>query len=397
MEKRPYRKSFSNPRRAGGFGRPSRLSRFSKKLKTFDPSHLVKKAVATAPTIFNPKHVFNDFALCPQLKANIEARGFVNPTPIQDQVIPHLIKGKDVVGMANTGTGKTVAFLLPLINKVFRQKTEKVLIVAPTRELAVQIEEEFRMLAKNMQLYSVVCIGGVSIGRQISELRRNPQFVIGTPGRLKDLEKRGVLKFTNFRSIVLDEVDRMLDMGFLPDVKYIISRLPQERQSLFFSATVPEKMRNIMQDFLHDPVSVSIRTENTSANVDQDVVKVEGRLKIEILHELLIQDGFDKVLIFGRTKWGIEKLHHSLEQRGFKVAAIHGDKNQNQRQRSLESFKKNFVKILLATDIASRGLDIDNVTHVINYDLPESYEDYVHRIGRTGRIDRKGTALTFIE
>lgn len=396
MERRS-RGYYSGRKQTGSFGRTRRSSRFPKKLKTFDPSVLVKKAVVEQPAVFEPNHSFNDFDLCLQLKANIQAKGFVKPTPIQDQVITHLIQGKDVVGMANTGTGKTVAFLLPLINKVFRQKTEKVLIVAPTRELAVQIEDEFRSLAKNMQLYSAVCIGGVPIGRQISQLRRNPHFVIGTPGRLKDLEQRRVLNFMNFRSIVLDEVDRMLDMGFLPDVKHIISRLPRERQSLFFSATVPDKMRSIMQDFLHDPVTVSVKAGNTSANVDQDIVKVNGRVKIEILHELLIQEGFNKVIIFGRTKWGIEKLHKNLEQRGFKVAAIHGDKKQNQRQRSLDMFKRNFVNILLATDIASRGLDIENVTHVINYELPESYEDYVHRIGRTGRVDKKGTALTFID
>ena len=376
-----------------------RTSRFSKKLKFFDPSVFVKKAEGKQAPVetFIPKHVFNDFALCRELQENIRAKGYERPTPIQDQVIPLLLQGKDVVGLANTGTGKTVAFLLPLINKAYSYRGERVLIVAPTRELAVQIEEEFRMLARNMRLYATVCIGGVSIGRQISELRRSPNFVIGTPGRLKDLEKRGALRFMNYTSIVLDEVDRMLDMGFLPDVKHIISRLPQKRQSLFFSATLPDSMRGVVNDFLKNPVSISVQSGSASANVDQDIVKVNGRIKVEILHELLIQKGFDKVLIFGRTKWGIEKLHKNLQDRGFRVAAIHGNKNQNQRQRSLEQFKKNMVQVLLATDIASRGLDIDNVTHVINYELPETYEDYVHRIGRTGRIDRKGTALTFIE
>jgi len=357
----------------------------------------VKKAVEQTPEKYIPKHVFSDFDLCGQLKMNIASRGYKEPTPIQDQVIPLLINNKDVVGIAKTGTGKTAAFLIPLINKVYKNKAEKVLIVAPTRELAVQIEAELQSFTKLIHLFSVVCIGGAPIGRQISGLRRNPNFVIGTPGRLKDLENRRILHFSDYSSIVLDEVDRMLDMGFMPDVKHIISRLPKQRQSLFFSATLPEKIRDVVRDFLKNPVSVSIQSDHASTNVDQDVVRVNGGVKVDLLHKLLNQKGFDKVLVFGRTKFGIERLVKDLKRRGFQAASIHGNKTQNQRQRALTEFKQNRIQILLATDIASRGLDIDNVTHVINYDLPESYEDYVHRIGRTGRIDRKGTALTFVD
>lgn len=384
-------------------GRSRRSSRFNQRQgsyrrpKTFDPSFLVKNVAEQVTEPYVSKHVFADFALGDQLKMNIKAKGHEKPTPIQDQVIPLIINNKDVIGLARTGSGKTAAFLIPLINKVNNNRAEKVLIVAPTRELALQIEAEFRTFAKHFPLLSVVCIGGVSIGGQIGLLRRNSNFVIGTPGRLKDLENRRVLRFSDFASIVLDEVDRMLDMGFIPDVKYIISRLPQQRQSLFFSATLPEKMKGIVRDFLRNPVTISIQSGKACINVDQGIVKVNGRAKIDLLHDLLIQKGFDKVLVFGRTKWGIEKLVRALRERGLRVASIHGNKSQNQRQRALEQFKENRVRILLATDIASRGLDIDNITHVINYDLPESYEDYIHRIGRTGRMDKKGTALTFIE
>jgi superfamily II DNA/RNA helicase len=231
---------------------------------------------------------------------------------------------------------------------------------------------------------------------QIRGLMRNPAFVIGTPGRLKDLEKQRKLSFGSFQTIVLDEVDRMLDMGFINDVKWIVAKLPEKRHALFFSATLPENTKDIMSHFLKNPVTISVKKTNTSANVDQDVIRLEGKPKIDVLHDLLAQEGFDKVLVFGRTKWGMEKLAKELDDRGFKVASIHGNKNQNQRQRAINDFKSDKVAILLATDIASRGLDIPNVTHVINYDLPETYEDYVHRIGRTGRADKTGKALSFV-
>ncbi len=383
------------------WGKPRRFSRFNRRPnrrpKTFDPSFLVQNAANRTPQTYVLEHVFNDFDFSDQLKNNIKSKGYEKPTPIQDQIIPFILEGKDVIGLARTGSGKTAAFLLPLINKVIKNKNEKVLIITPTRELAFQIETEFRDFAKNLPIFSVVCIGGVSIKRQISSLRRRPNFVIGTPGRLKDLVNRGVLQFSGFGSIVLDEADRMLDMGFIPDVKFIISHLPQVRQSLFFSATLPDKMKGVANDFLKNPVTVSIESGKACINVEQNIVKVNGRPKIDLLHDLLIQKGFDKVLVFGRTKWGIEKLAKALRERGFWVASIHGNKSQNQRQQALNKFKRNEIKVLVATDVASRGLDIQNVTHVINYDLPESYEDYIHRIGRTGRMDKKGVALSFVD
>lgn len=378
----------------GGHGQPRRSCR---RQKLFDPSLLVSKTSARRAETYQAKHIFADFALCAQLQKNIQARGFTEPTPIQDQVIPLLLANKDVIGLANTGTGKTAAFLIPLINKVYQRRSEKVLIVAPTRELVVQIEEELRAFSQRIHFFSAVCIGGVPLGRQISALSRRPSFVIGTPGRLLDLSQRGALRFSDYTSIVLDEVDRMLDMGFIHDVSRIIAALPRQRHSLFFSATLPEKMQGIVRDFLKEPVCVSIKAGQVPINVDQNIVKVNGRGKVDLLHKLLIQKGFDKVLVFGRTKWGIERLAKELIQRGFRAASIHGNKTQSQRQRALEQFRASQIQVLLATDVASRGLDINNVTHVINFDLPGSYEDYLHRIGRTGRMDKKGTALSFVD
>ncbi|MFH1182699.1 MAG: DEAD/DEAH box helicase [Candidatus Moraniibacteriota bacterium] len=388
----------SKPFGAGqGRGPTNYRGRSRQRVKSFDPRLLVNKASGRKAEEYVAQHRFSDFALCDQLKSNIQARGYVKPTPIQDQVIPHLVAGKDVIGIANTGTGKTAAFLIPLSNKVYHNRSQKVLIVTPTRELATQIEEEFRIFTKQMGLFSVLCIGGAPIGRQIYQLRKRPQFVIGTPGRLQDLEKRRLLHLGDYSSIVLDEVDRMFDMGFLPEIKKIISFLPAVRQSLFFSATLPDKIRQVANDFLQNPISVSIQVGRPADNIDQDIIRLNGETKIEKLHKLLIQKGFDKVLVFGRTKRGIENLVRILQDRGFQAVSIHGNKSQSQRYRALDQFKRNAAQIMVATDVASRGLDIDDVTHVINYDLPDSYEDYLHRIGRTGRIDKKGTALTFVE
>jgi len=391
--------------RRGGFSanRPHSLARRPvryavKKAPSYNPAMFVKKAVLKeAQEEYIARNQFSDFPICDELKASIASHGYVKPTPIQDQTIPLLLTGRDVIGIANTGTGKTAAFLIPLIDKVFKNPDQKVLIVTPTRELAVQIEEEFWAFAADMNLSSVLCIGGMNITKQIRGLRQHPQFVIGTPGRLKDLTRQRTLYYEDYSTIVLDEVDRMLDMGFINDIREMIHNLPEERHSLFFSATVPESVKSIMNQFLKNPITVSVATRQTADNINQDVIRTNGKPKIEILHELLVQEGFDKVLVFGRTKWSMEKLSKELQDRGFRAASIHGNKTQYQRQKALELFKNNQVQVLIATDLASRGLDIDNVTHVINFDLPECYEDYIHRIGRTGRADRIGNALTFID
>ncbi|OGH16866.1 MAG: hypothetical protein A3C22_02340 [Candidatus Levybacteria bacterium RIFCSPHIGHO2_02_FULL_37_10] len=353
----------------------------------------------TQPEIdYVPTNKFDDFKISPQVLENIKLKGYTVPTPIQDQVIHSIIEGRDVIGIANTGTGKTAAFLIPLVDKVFRNKTERVLIVAPTHELVLQIHDELRGFARGLGIYAVLCIGGANMGKQISQLRQKPHFVIGTPGRLKDLIETRILNLSEFCNVVLDEADRMVDIGFIKDIKYFISLLAPQRQSLFFSATISGKVKDILQNFVKNPITVSVKKQETAENIEQEIIRIErGQNKVDKLHDLLRTPGFEKVLIFGRTKWGVQKLTDELVRRGFKAGAIHGNKRQNQRQRTLDAFKSNEIQILLGTDVASRGLDIPDVSHVINYDMPESYEVYIHRIGRTGRIDKKGIALTFME
>lgn len=368
-------------------------------MSSFNPSQMIGQFKAPAPVeAYVPKNKFADFQISESLKRNVIAKGYEIPTPIQDQTIPEILAGRDVIGIANTGTGKTAAFLLPLLNKVILDRNYKALIVAPTRELAVQIRDEFIGFSQGLGIYATLCIGGTSTYRQKQDLRRRPSFVIGTPGRLKDFIRDGSLNLSLFSGVVLDEADHMVDIGFIKDIQFIVSQLPENRQSLFFSATIDGKVREVLQNFVKNPVTISVKTQDTAVNVEQDVIRVSDKSKkVDALHDLLIKDGFEKVLIFGRTKWGVQKLSDELVKRGFKAGAIHGNKNQNQRLRMLSDFKQNKIQVLLATDVASRGLDIDNVSHVINFDLPSSYEDYIHRIGRTGRADKKGVALTFLD
>jgi superfamily II DNA/RNA helicase len=379
---RPHR---GGSKRNGGF-----------RIKTFDPSRVVNNAAEFKQEEYKPEHTFGGFDISKNLKASISKRGYTVPTPIQDRAIPEILGNKDVVGIANTGTGKTAAFLIPLINKALLNRGQRVLIITPTRELAVQIENELTLFTRNLGIYSVVCIGGVSINAQIRKLQRKPQFVVGTPGRLIDLSNQRKLDFGQFGSVVLDEVDRMLDMGFIRDIQKIISQLPHRRQSLFFSATVGNGVINVMKQFTLKPVTISVKSQNLAINVDQEVIRTNGRTKLEVLQELLDRRGFEKVLVFGRTKRGADRLARDLAKMGFLVSAIHGNKTQNQRQKSLDLFRQGKVNVLIATDVVARGIDVDNITHVINYELPETYDHYLHRIGRTGRAGKRGKALTFV-
>jgi ATP-dependent RNA helicase RhlE len=376
-----------------------RSPKSSQKRSKIDFSRLVSKAVPMEEKKeYVAKHGFSDFAIDDRLKMNVAKKGYTSPTPIQDQTIPLILEGKDIVGIANTGTGKTAAFLLPLLNKILRDRQQKVIILAPTRELALQIQEEFNGFSMGTGLHAVLCIGGASMGVQISHIRRGFNFVIGTPGRIKDLIQRRVLNLGNIRNVVVDEADRMLDMGFINDIKYLLELLPKEgRHSLFFSATIDKEVGNLINSFTKNPVTVSVKVRDTAANVEQDIIRVgTSNKRVDVLQQLLCKKEFNKVLIFGRTKHGVEKLTETLSHRGFRVASIHGNKSQSQRQTALRSFKENRVQALIATDVAARGLDIENVSHVINYDMPSNYDDYVHRIGRTGRADKKGIALTFV-
>jgi len=351
--------------------------------------------VESAPYI--PTNKFADFKIHATLKNNITQKGYVNPTPIQDVAIPFVLNGRDVVGIANTGTGKTAAFLIPLLDKIMNNPREKVLVIVPTRELATQINEELIAFRGALRIYSVCCVGGMGISNQIYGLRRDHNIVIGTPGRLKDLVDRRVIRLAEFRTIVLDEADRMLDMGFVNDMRHIMSNMAPNRQTLLFSATITSEIDKLIKEFLTNPERISTKTGDTARNVDQDIIRVpHGTDKIDSLHSLLSKKEFSKVLIFGRTKHGVEKLCQTLVQRGYKAESIHGDKNQSRRQSALKAFRDNHSQILVATDVAARGLDIPNVTHVINYEIPATYEDYVHRIGRTGRANQVGVALTFV-
>jgi ATP-dependent RNA helicase RhlE len=392
---RTPRSSFSGASHfGGGRGRPAKRG---PKKDYIHPSRFVKAAKPVEEDVYEPTHMFADFAVNDLIKQNIATKGFTAPSPIQDQAIPVGLNGQDIIGIANTGTGKTVAFAVPVLHKLMENKDARALIVAPTRELAQQIEQEFRMLAQKSGLFGAVLIGGAPMGPQLRDLRSNPQIVIGTPGRIMDHMQRGSLDLSGFDMAVLDEVDRMLDMGFVNDVRTILGELKQERQSFFFSATLDGRVRDLINTFAKDPVSISVKTGNTSENVHQDIVcYVTNTDKIEQLHEILNREEVAKAIIFDETQRSVERLSRELQDRGFKADDIHGGKTQGQRTRALNRFKKNDITILVATDVAARGIDVADITHVINYTTPQSYEDYVHRVGRAGRAGRVGYALTFV-
>jgi ATP-dependent RNA helicase RhlE len=389
---RSYRGSNSN------FSRYSKNSGRSRHAKKIDPNLYINRSVQNLETVdYQPQRSFNDFGFLSVIQKNIEARGYQTPTPIQDQAIPALMEGRDVVGIAQTGSGKTAAFLLPMLNKIINNNQQGVLILSPTRELALQTFEELKHFATDVNIGIALCIGGMNIVRQIERLKKNPHFVIGTPGRIKDLLQRGSFKPELYTNIVLDEVDRMLDIGFRKDIQFLIDQLPTERHAAFFSATMSSDVESIMQSLLTDPVRITVVPQQSANHIHQDVVRVKsGQAKVDILLEMLIQEEFSKVIVFGSTKHGISKLEQQLFQKGIRVTSIHGNKNQNARQRSLNEFKFGKVQALLATDVVARGIDVDDVTHVINYDEPNTYEDYVHRIGRTGRAGKLGKAITFV-
>ncbi len=368
--------------------------------KYIHPSKFINKAILKADeVVYESKHTFADFAFNKQLHDNITKKGYEIPSAIQDQSIPSILEGKDLIGLANTGTGKTAAFLLPIIERETGTKTSPtVLIIAPTRELAQQIDEQFREFAHGLNLYSALIVGGISVDRQMRDLKRRPQFIIGTPGRLKDLINRRLIPLDRMTTLVLDEADRMLDMGFLPDIRAIVNGMPVERQTLFFSATITPEIQVLVNTFLKDPVTVSVRTAETSEHVEQTVIEARDKAhKLELLTDMLKGEDYDKVLVFGETKFGVQRLSDHLDNSGIPSVAIHGNKNQSQRQRALKQFKDERVRVLVATDVAARGLDIPNVSHVINFDTPQNYEDYIHRIGRTGRAGASGKAHTFID
>lgn len=380
--------------------RPQRQQRAKKPQhgQYIDPSKFVRVATPVKAEDYTPTHAFVDFAVDERLQRNIAAKGFVHPTPIQDKTIPLGLQGRDVIGIANTGTGKTAAFAIPILHRLMSDKQSKALIVAPTRELAQQIEVECRQLGKGGGFTGAILIGGAGMGNQLRDLRANPRIIIGTPGRIKDHLERGSLKLHDVNLVVLDEVDRMLDMGFVHDVRQLLSELAQERQAFYFSATLDARVSGLINTFSPNAETVSVRMSDTSDNVHQDVIPYNGKAdKLEALHTLLNEEVVTKAIVFESTQRNVERLEQELRSRGFAVDAIHGGKTQGQRQRALDGFKQNRSKILVATDVAARGIDVADITHVVNYGLPQTYEDYTHRIGRAGRAGKIGYALTFVE
>lgn len=392
-----FRSSSSRPNFNHGRNRNTRKGPMKKYI---NPEKFTNKAVQKEDEIpYESKNKFSDFSFGNQLKYNISSKGYEATTSIQDQAIPYIIEGKDVIGLANTGTGKTAAFLLPIIERQSGISLRpSVLIIAPTRELAQQIDEQFRDFSKGLNLYSALIVGGMNIDRQIRDIKRRPHFIIGTPGRLKDMINRRLIKLENVTTLVLDEADRMLDMGFLPDIRDIIGNTPKDRQTLLFSATITPEISSIIEKFTINPVTISVRTSETNEHIEQSVINARDKAhKIELLIDMLNKSDYDKVLVFGETKYGVQRLSDHLDNIGISSVAIHGNKNQSQRQKALDRFKDGRVKVMVATDVAARGLDIPNVSHVINFDTPQTYEDYIHRIGRTGRAGASGCAYTFIE
>lgn len=379
-------------------GNRNRSSNRGPRKQYIDPAKYVKSAKPVNQVEVEPEHKFADFDLDQAIKTNIERKNFAKPSPIQDQTIKHALLGKDIIGIADTGTGKTAAFALPIIQKLIKDRNASAIVIAPTRELAQQIEVEFHDFAIGLNVRSAVLIGGQPMYKQIRQLSARPRLIIGTPGRIKDHIERRNINLATINILVLDEVDRMLDMGFLPDISEILAGLPKQRQSFFFSATIDRKIDGLINGFLIDPVRVSVKTGSTSDNVAQDVMRYSSdKDKIDKLHDTLIHDSTKKTLIFEETRRSVDRLSKELVIRGFKADIIHGGKTQGQRQRALRKFKQNETNILVATDVAARGIDIADITHVINYSLPQSYDDYIHRIGRAGRAGQTGQALTFVK
>lgn len=341
---------------------------------------------------------FSELNISESTQGALERMGFEEATPIQEGTIRYGIEGKDVIGQAQTGTGKTAAFGIPIIEKIdTSNKAVQALVIAPTRELAIQVSEEIYKIGHGKRARVLSVFGGQDIGRQIRALRNNPQIIVGTPGRILDHIKRRTLKLDGVETLVLDEADEMLNMGFIEDINSILENVPETRQTLLFSATMPGPIRKIAETFMKDPEMVKIKSkEMTVENIDQYFVKTQEREKFDVLTRLLNVDKPELAIVFGRTKRRVDEVAHALNIRGYVAEGIHGDLTQSKRMSVLRQFKANKIDVLVATDVAARGLDISGVTHVYNFDIPQDPESYVHRIGRTGRAGQSGIAITFV-
>jgi ATP-dependent RNA helicase RhlE len=347
--------------------------------------------------------LFSEMGLLPELVAAVEAKGYTEPSPIQARAIPAVLEGRDVLGGAQTGTGKTAAFSLPMLQILSKaefngqNKRPRALVLAPTRELAAQVHQSIVDYGQHVNMRSFVIFGGVGFQPQINAVRRGLDIIVATPGRLLDLCQRGDLQLSNIEILVLDEADRMLDMGFIHDIRKILQLIPEKRQNLFFSATYSKDVKKLADSMLHNPVEVEVAARNATADrVDQEAYIVSQKAKPQFLAEMIEQGAWTQVLVFSRTKHGANKLATYLDNQGIGAMAIHGNKSQSARERALASFKANKIRVLVATDIAARGLDIADLPHVVNYELPNIPEDYVHRIGRTGRAGKAGNAVSLV-
>jgi ATP-dependent RNA helicase RhlE len=345
-----------------------------------------------------PASGFAQFGLGPSVMRGIARAGFVAPRPIQASAIPAALEGRDILGLAQTGTGKTAAFVLPVLERLMveRRPGPRVLIVAPTRELASQIGEEIRTLASATRIRAATVFGGVGLKPQIDELRRKPEIVVACPGRLLDLVGRGAVRLDRIETLVLDEADHMFDMGFLPDVRKILAELPAERQNLLFSATMPREIRALARKVLQRPHVVEEAHSRPVETIDHAVCPAESGEKLGLLRNVLSEDDFVSAIVFTRTKHRAKRLARQLSNSGYRAVALQGNMSQNQRERAMKGFRGAEYDVLVATDIAARGLDIDHVTHVVNFDVPTTADAYTHRIGRTGRAERSGRAYTFV-
>lgn len=348
---------------------------------------------------------FNELNIIAPILDAVAAEGYANPTPIQQQAIPHVLAGKDLLGCAQTGTGKTAAFAIPILQLLSHpqqqqngHRTIQVLILTPTRELAIQIDDNFRAYGKNLRLKHTAIFGGVPQGKQVQILKAGIDILIATPGRLLDLVQQRLISLSHINILVLDEADRMLDMGFIHDVKKILAKLPPKKQTLFFSATMPPEIQKLANTILHNPAQVTVTPVSSTVElIQQSIYFTDKKEKKNLLTHILRDSSITRSLVFTRTKHGADKLVKDLQKNGIDAAAIHGNKSQNARQRALSEFKDNRIRVLVATDIASRGIDIDELPHVVNYELPEVPETYVHRIGRTGRAGADGIAISFCD
>jgi ATP-dependent RNA helicase DeaD len=340
---------------------------------------------------------FSDFALHKTIQQAIHDMGFEEPSPIQEQCIPKILEGVDLIGQAQTGTGKTAAFGLPLIEKMTNKNAVQAIVLTPTRELAIQVSGELRKIAKYKRVRTLPIYGGQSIGHQIRALKQGVQVVIGTPGRVLDHLRRKTLRLDQVSMLVLDEADEMLDMGFQEDIEAIIKETPKERQTLLFSATMPQEILRLARKYMDNPETVSIsRKEVTAPTIEQVYYKVFERSKLESLCRILDSEEIELGIVFCRTKRGVDELTEALQERGYLASGLHGDLSQAQRDKVMQSFRDSTIELLVATDVAARGIDVGNVSHVVNYDIPQDPESYVHRIGRTGRAGRKGIAMTLV-